>query len=158
MGGIYLLLGTNMGDRMANLEEAKNRIGNVLQSSSVYSTAAWGVEEQPEFYNQVIEIESELDPEELLKKILDIEIEMGRKRIVKWGPRLIDIDILFYRDVILKSNDLIVPHPEIQNRRFTLVPLEEIYKGVHPVLKKTMRELLDDCKDTLEVKRLPLQR
>lgn len=157
MGGIYLLLGTNMGDRKANLEEARKRIGNVIRSSSVYSTAAWGMEGQPDFFNQVVEIESDLRPEELLNTTLKIESEMGRVREKKWGPRLIDIDILLYRNVILNSPNLKIPHPEIQNRRFTLIPLREIFNGTHPVLKKTIAELLAECKDNLPVTRLPLQ-
>lgn len=152
-GGIYLLLGSNLGDRLENLVDARSRMG-ALRSSHIYVTAAWGNEEQPEFLNQVIEIDTRLTPHELLQKVLETESEMGRVRTDKWGPRVIDIDILFYRDIILKSPDLVIPHPEIQNRRFTLVPLHDLTNKVHPVLNKTIEELLEECKDPLEVKRL----
>jgi 2-amino-4-hydroxy-6-hydroxymethyldihydropteridine diphosphokinase len=155
--GIFLLLGTNVGDRFENLSEARKRLGNVLRSSSVYATAAWGNTRQPEFYNQVIEIESDLSPADLLKRIWDIEKEMGRIRDEKWGPRVIDIDILFYNDQVIKTDLLTVPHPEIQNRKFTLVPLSELTDMIHPLLKKNISKLLEECNDTLEVRRLPLQ-
>jgi len=158
-GGIFLLLGTNLGDRLSNLEEAITRIGSVTRRSSVYETGAWGKTEQPEFLNQVIEIKSDLDPRELLQKILDIEIAMGRVRVEKWGTRLIDIDILFYRNEIIDEAELIIPHPQIQNRRFTLEPLNELAPDLeHPILKKTIRQLLDECNDPLPVKRLQHQR
>jgi len=158
-GGIFLLLGTNLGDRLSNLEEAITRIGSVTRRSSVYETGAWGKTEQPEFLNQVIEIKSDLDPRELLLKILDIEIAMGRVRVEKWGTRLIDIDILFYRNEIIDEAELKIPHPQIQNRRFTLEPLNELAPDLeHPILKKTIRQLLDECNDPLPVKRLQHQR
>jgi 2-amino-4-hydroxy-6-hydroxymethyldihydropteridine diphosphokinase len=154
-GGIFLLLGSNLGDRLRNLSEARNKIGSVVKSSPVYTTAAWGNTSQPDFLNQVVEINSRLFPEELLRSILDIEAAMGRKREEKWGSRIIDIDILFYQDIILKTPDLVIPHPEMQNRRFVLVPLHDVTNKVHPVLNKTVGQLLKECKDTLEVKRLP---
>jgi 2-amino-4-hydroxy-6-hydroxymethyldihydropteridine diphosphokinase len=153
-GGIFLLLGSNLGDRFQNLSEARKRIGSVVQASPIYVTAAWGNTNQPDFLNQVIEISSTLNPEELLRNILDIEIAMGRKREEKWGARIVDIDILFYGDVIIKTPDLTIPHPEMQNRRFVLVPLLDITNKVHPVLKKTIGQLMEECKDPLEVKRL----
>ncbi len=157
MKGIYLLLGTNLGDREKNLLTAINlmlerRIA-VKAISSVYETAAWGIEEQPGFLNQVLEVATDLSPEALLKTLLAIELEMGRVRIQKWGERLIDIDILYYRDEVIDIPELKVPHLEIPNRRFTLVPLVELAAGeVHPVLGKTQEELLAVCPDTLEVK------
>lgn len=158
-GGIYLLLGSNLGDRSQNLSRARNRIGSVIASSSIYVTSAWGKTEQPDFYNQVIEVDSKLGPEDLLKNILSIEETMGRIRSEKWGPRIIDIDILFYRDVIIKSEQLTIPHPEIQNRKFTLIPLNELAPSMmHPVLKKTIQQLNTECSDPLEVKRLQPQR
>ncbi|HEX8061510.1 MAG TPA: 2-amino-4-hydroxy-6-hydroxymethyldihydropteridine diphosphokinase [Cyclobacteriaceae bacterium] len=153
-GGIFLLLGSNMGDRLANLEEAKTQLGGVVRSSSVYVTAAWGNTAQPEFYNQVVEVHSKFSPGELLKRNQQIEIAMGRKRDVKWGPRIIDIDILFYNDDIINTQTLTIPHPEIRNRRFTLVPLLELTNKVHPVLGKTISELLGECNDPLPVTRL----
>jgi len=153
-GGIYLLLGSNLGDRFQNLAEARDRIGSIQASSSIYVTRAWGNTHQPDFYNQVIEIDTQLTPEELLKTILKIEASMGRVRDEKWGARIIDIDILFYRNKIIDTEGLIVPHPEIKNRRFTLIPLREITNMIHPVLRKTIDELLKDCQDPLEVTRL----
>jgi 2-amino-4-hydroxy-6-hydroxymethyldihydropteridine diphosphokinase len=152
---MFLLLGSNLGDRLANLDEAKRQLGNVVASSSVYETAAWGNTNQGSFLNQVVQIDSKLSPENLLKRIQDIETSMGRKRLEKWGPRLIDIDILFYGNQIINSDNLIVPHPEIQNRRFALTPLAEIAPSfLHPVLKKTISTLLKECKDPLPVTRL----
>jgi len=152
-GGIFLLLGSNLGDKLSNLEEAKNRIGSVIRSSSVYATGAWGKTEQPEFLNQVIEIKSHLSPQELLQKILDIEIAMGRVRIEKWGSRSIDIDILFYKNQVIDEANLKVPHPEIRNRRFTLEPLNELAPDLI-IQDKTVHQLLEECKDPLPVKRL----
>ncbi|MFY0594244.1 2-amino-4-hydroxy-6-hydroxymethyldihydropteridine diphosphokinase [Roseivirga sp.] len=156
MSGIYLLLGTNLGERASNLRRAcellvVERIA-IRKESSIYETAAWGVEDQPSFLNQVIEIETNKTPERLLALVQAIEIEMGRKKKVKWGERLIDIDILYCSDTIVNHPDLVVPHPEIQNRRFTLVPLVEIASTFkHPVLKVTQQELLDNCPDQLAV-------
>lgn len=157
MKGIYLLLGTNLGDRAKNLEVARNLMleqGIAVKAiSSVYETAAWGIEEQPGFLNQVLEVATDLSPEALLKTLLAIELEMGRVRIQKWGERLIDIDILYYQDKVIDKPKLKVPHPEIPNRRFTLVPLVELAaEEVHPVLGKTQEELLAVCPDRLEVR------
>src|ERR1044071_8642758 len=148
---MFLLLGSNLGDRLANLDEAKRQLGNIVATSSVYETAAWGNTNQGSFLNQVVQINAKLYPEDLLKKIQDIEIGMGRRRVEKWGPRIIDIDILFYKDLVINTPDLVIPHPEIQNRRFTLIPLLELTNMVHPVLKKTISELLDECNDLLPV-------
>lgn len=153
-GGIFLLLGSNMGDRFHHLDEARKRMGGIVATSSIYVTAAWGNEKQPDFYNQVIEIDTSLTPAALLEKALSVEIELGRIRSEKWGPRVIDIDILLYKDEIIEQPNLVIPHPGIQNRRFTLVPLLELTNKVHPVLKKTISELLDECKDPLPVTRL----
>jgi len=153
-GGIYLLLGSNLGDRLRNLSDAAGRIGSVLKRSSVYKTAAWGNTQQPDFFNQAIEVKSELSPHRLLESLQRIEKDMGRLRIEKWGPRIIDIDILFYKDTIVTSGDLTITHPELQNRRFALEPLAEITNVIHPVLKKTVSQLLRECKDTLAVTRL----
>ncbi|MBO3698669.1 2-amino-4-hydroxy-6-hydroxymethyldihydropteridine diphosphokinase [Roseivirga sp. E12] len=156
MTGIYLLLGTNLGNKVKNLEKAielmvANKIA-IRRESSIYETAAWGIEDQPSFLNQVIEIETSKTPEKLLELLQGIEQKMGRVREIKWGERLIDIDILYYGDTILDHNDLKIPHPEIQNRRFTLAPLAEIAPSlVHPTLKENHTDLLQACPDSLEV-------
>lgn len=152
----FLLLGTNLGNRAHNLSVVKKNItdksiGSIINLSSLYETAAWGITDQPSFYNQIIEIKTELGPLELLRACLTIENEIGRKRIQKWGPRLIDIDILYYGDLCVDTKELHIPHPEIQNRRFTLVPLVEISPNfIHPKFKKSNMELLQECTDSLE--------
>lgn len=153
---VFLGLGTNLGNKSANLSEAIRLIeieaGRLIIASSVYETAPWGIEDQPRFLNQVILIESTLAPVLLLEKLLDIEQQMGRKRIQKWGSRLIDIDILFYNDVIFQSVSLTLPHPFIQDRNFVLAPLAEIAaEHIHPVLQLTAHELLEQSPDPLPV-------
>ena len=148
-----------MGDRLQNLETALEeitiQIGTILKKSSIYETAPWGIADQPAFLNQVLLIHSLLSPQDILKTILKIETNMGRKRNEKFGPRVIDIDILFYNKLILQSTDLIIPHPEIANRRFVLIPLVEIGKKIeHPALKKTVTQLLKECPDHLPVTKI----
>ena len=159
MNKAYLLTGGNMGDRQKNLETTYERIeqecGNIVSASSIYETAAWGKKDQPSFLNQVIEIQTGLTPRKLLKKILNIEKQIGRVRKEKYGPRIIDIDILLFNDEIHNYTSLKIPHPEMQNRRFVLVPLAEIAPGIiHPVFKKTIAELLAICPDELAVKKI----
>ncbi len=159
MEEIYLLLGTNLGDRMANLQRAKElmvpKMITVIRESSVYETAAWGIEDQPSFLNQVLRVDFIKSPQRLLEGILEIEEEMGRVREEKWGSRLIDIDILYFGDRVVAEKDLKIPHPEIQNRRFTILPLLEIAPNFeHPVLKTSHQELLNKTPDDLEVKRV----
>ena len=158
MNKTYLLLGSNMGNSRQQLLQAikliKKKIGRVTRQSKLYATAAWGNTNQPDFLNQVIVVETTLAAAELIKNILSIETEMGRIRTVKNAPRIIDIDILFFNKEMIREKDLIVPHPEIQNRRFVLVPLNELSPGLkHPVLKKTIHQLLEACTDTLDVKK-----
>ncbi|MGZ8542252.1 MAG: 2-amino-4-hydroxy-6-hydroxymethyldihydropteridine diphosphokinase [Chitinophagaceae bacterium] len=159
MNKAYLLTGGNMGDRQKNLETAYERIeqecGNIVSASSIYETAAWGKKDQPPFLNQVLEIKTELTPRKLLKKILGIEKQVGRVRKEKYGPRILDIDILLFNDEIHNYNALKIPHPEMQNRRFVLVPLAEIAQRIiHPIFKKTIAELLAVCPDELAVKKI----
>jgi 2-amino-4-hydroxy-6-hydroxymethyldihydropteridine diphosphokinase len=156
---VFLLLGANLGDRLANIARATTAIasgvGIIIKKSSVYKTAPWGGVEQPDFFNQVILIETELDAVGVLKKILDIEKDLGRLREKKWESRIIDIDILFYDQQIIDSETLTIPHPALHLRRFALIPLVEIDgEFQHPVLKRNVSTLLQECLDQLEVTRL----
>jgi len=158
MDGIYLLLGTNMGSRFNNLLESKDLveqlIGPSLLSSSVYETAAWGMKDQPKFLNQVLKVKSQLDPYNIISTIQRIEKTMGRERKRKWAERIIDVDILYFFDQIISSKQLTLPHPEIPNRRFTLVPLSEIAPlEIHPVLNLNQITLLQQCEDPLKVEK-----
>ncbi len=159
MNNVYFLTGGNLGDRLVNLKNAFNLIdelaGTVIKSSSIYETAAWGQTDQPSFLNQVLLCTTQLTAEQVLQTILLIEEKMGRKRIEKMGPRIIDIDILFYNDEVIDLPELKVPHPEIARRRFVLEPLHEIASDyIHPVLKLSIADLLNACIDALEVKML----
>ena len=151
-----LLLGSNLGNRQENLLKALNFIeqfaGTVEKKSFLYQTAPWGIVEQDDFLNQAVLIETSLLPQQLLKMLLDIEKMLGRVRREKWGPRIIDIDILYYDNEIIDEKDLKVPHPYMQERRFSLVPLHEISPDwVHPVLHKSVSQMLIDCEDRGEV-------
>jgi 2-amino-4-hydroxy-6-hydroxymethyldihydropteridine diphosphokinase len=156
MNEVYLLTGGNIGDRMHYLfrakEEISRRCGNILQESSVYETAAWGNEDQEAFLNQVLKIKTALQPHQLLKSILEIEKDIGRKRELKYGPRTVDIDILFFNDEVIDQEGLKVPHPQMQNRKFVLVPLNEMAaEKIHPVFDKSVSQLLTECPDPLAV-------
>ena len=157
MNKVYLLIGGNMGDRLQNLRQSINRLsacGTVMQQSAVYETEAWGKTEQDPFLNQALLLETSLPAQSLISAILAIEEEMGRSRTEKYGPRIIDIDILFYNAGIIHEPHLTIPHPEIQNRRFALAPMHEIAPQlIHPVLHKTIQQLLDECPDKLEVRK-----
>lgn len=155
----YLLLGTNLGEKTPNLHQAMTRIkaqiGIVAQASSIYETMPWGIEDQPIFYNQVLKVNTSLGIENLLKTTQGIEQAMGRQKYRRWGERLIDIDILYYNNTIFESEILVIPHAQIANRRFTLVPLVEIAPElVHPQLKLTQSQLLDKCEDVLPVSKV----
>ena len=156
MNKAYLLLGSNLSDPSTQLVNAKKHLkktGEIMNESSLYQTAAWGNTEQPDFLNQVVLLKTKLNARSLLKKILEIENKMGRRRTVKNAPRIIDIDILFYNDDIIGEKELIIPHPAIAQRRFVLVPLAELEPGyIHPVSGKSISRLLSECKDTLDVK------
>jgi 2-amino-4-hydroxy-6-hydroxymethyldihydropteridine diphosphokinase len=158
MNKTYLLLGSNMGNSQKQLSKSilliKKQIGKLLRQSGLYSTAAWGNTNQPDFLNQVIMVETELSAIQTMQTILNIEKKMGRLRTVKNAPRIIDIDILFFNKEIIDREYLNIPHPQIQNRRFVLVPLNQLSPNLkHPVLKKTVHQLLIHCPDKLNVKK-----
>ena len=156
MNRIFLITGGNIGDRKKNLKVAaalvEKRIGKIIRSSKIYETDAWGIMNQPSFYNQVLIVESDFSANKVMQKILEIEKEMGRIRTIKNAARIIDIDILFFNNETINKQNLIIPHPEIANRRFVLVPLNELVpEMIHPVLKKSIADLLSICKDPLKV-------
>ena len=156
MNEVYLQLGSNIGDRLDNLDQSikiiTERIGNVLEKSSVYESTPWGVENQRNFLNQVIFVKSNFDPYTILDLVLQIEKDMGRIRIEKWGERIIDIDILFIDDLIIESENLCIPHEFIAKRKFVLQPMCEIAPSfIHPKLNKTISQLLEECIDEEKV-------
>jgi len=143
---IYIALGTNIGNREANLQTAKSllsRKARIIQESPVYVTPPWGYADQPDFLNQVIEVSSRLEPLPLLRYLKRIEKQMGREKLILNGPRLIDLDILFYGSRVLDEDELQVPHPRMEGRAFVLAPLNEIAPDlVHPVVGITVTEML----------------
>ncbi|MCU0325249.1 MAG: 2-amino-4-hydroxy-6-hydroxymethyldihydropteridine diphosphokinase [Spirosomaceae bacterium] len=156
---LYLGLGTNIGDRLHNLQTARELInrqmGKIIIESSIYETAAWGLTNQGAFLNQAIAVKTRRSPDNLLKILLQIEKQMGRIREIKWGPRIIDIDILYYGNQIIETADLTIPHPFIQERKFVLAPLTEIAPDyIHPKNKKTNLVLLNECSDESEIQKI----
>ena len=161
MNKVFIITGGNIGDRKKNLETAEEMIGegigSIIQTSKIYETDAWGINDQPSFYNQVLIVETNFSAAEVIKKILKIEEEMGRVRTIKNAARNIDIDILFFNDDIVNEQNLTIPHPQIANRRFVLMPLNEIDSTKnHPVYNKSVSQLLAECKDELKVTPLPI--
>jgi 2-amino-4-hydroxy-6-hydroxymethyldihydropteridine diphosphokinase len=157
----YLLIGGNEGDRQASLEAARSNIGlqagEILRASSIWQTAAWGKTDQADFLNQALLIGTRLDAPALMTVLLDIEETMGRIRKERYGPRIIDIDILFYNELVIDQPQLRIPHPEVQYRRFALAPMAEIAPDLlHPVLNRSIRALLAECTDRGDVKKIPL--
>jgi 2-amino-4-hydroxy-6-hydroxymethyldihydropteridine diphosphokinase len=149
MSTAYIGIGSNLGSREENCERAIRLLSEngitVTKRSSIIETRPWGVTDQPEFVNMAVEIETSLKPEELLHILKKVEIETGRQPALRWGPRVIDLDILLYEDLVMKTTDLEVPHPHLAEREFALKPLAEIAPDKeHPVLKKSIKELL--CK------------
>lgn len=158
MAEVILHLGSNVGYKEINLELAlimvDNHIGPISQTSSLYTTAAWGVEDQEEFLNQAVIVHSALKPVQVLEAIQLIESKMGRKRDQHWGPRIIDVDILFYDDDIIDIPHLKIPHTQLSKRNFVLQPLMELCPDkVHPQLGKTIRQLAEECEDQLAVQK-----
>ncbi len=152
----FLSLGSNLGDSAAFLRNAVkllNEAGEVTRVSPVFRTAAWGKTDQPDFLNIAVEVQATLGPAALMERLLGIEQQLGRVRAEKWGPRLIDIDLLFYGDAAVELPGLHVPHPELHKRKFVLAPLQAIAPDlVHPLLKKTISQLLEACTDELEIR------
>ncbi len=155
----YILLGSNLGNSKKYISDAiieiVKGIGILKAQSSLYQTAAWGKIDQPNFLNQVVHVETKLHAEALLNSILSIEKKLGRERIEKWGSRIIDIDILFYGNQVINKPDLVIPHPYLHVRKFTLMPLNEIAPNlIHPELSKSVSQLLHDLDDNLSVEKV----
>lgn len=159
MNDVFLMTGSNIGDRTNNLRTAEahinKTIGKIILKSSIYETAPWGNALQESYYNQALKVITQLTASEAMSALLKIEHLMGRKRTFKNAARIIDIDILFFNNEIIKFEALEIPHKEITNRRFVLEPLYEIAPGkIHPALHKKTSTLLKECKDPLNVIRL----
>jgi 2-amino-4-hydroxy-6-hydroxymethyldihydropteridine diphosphokinase len=158
---LYILLGGNLGDKSKVFSEARLRlsqqVGTITNQSAIYETEPWGFESDDIFWNQVIKIETSISPEEVLHQTQQIEQDLGRiRKVQQYDSRIIDIDILFYGNQIIQTENLVVPHPRLQERKFALVPLCEIAPElIHPVLQKSIRQLLYECVDTLKVNPIP---
>jgi len=159
MNKVYLLIGGNIGNRREYLQQCTKLIaitcGEIVQQSSIYETAAWGMENQASFYNQILLLHTNYAAETLMQQLLLLEEKMGRKRQEKNGPRTIDIDILYYNNLQLNTVFLTVPHPRITERKFVLIPLVEIAPNyIHPTLLQTNTTLLATCTDDLAVQKI----
>ena len=158
MNKVYLLIGGNMGDRMANLslamEAIEKEIGPIQQMSSIYETAAWGNTQQPDFLNQALLVHTHWDALKVMTCLLTIEKQMGRERSVPMGPRTIELDIIYFNEEILDLPALTIPHPRLAERKFVLLPLTEIAPAyIHPVFNKSNACLLKECGDSLAVQK-----
>jgi 2-amino-4-hydroxy-6-hydroxymethyldihydropteridine diphosphokinase len=158
MNKVYLLIGGNIGDRMANLnlaiEAIEKEIGPIQKRSSIYETAAWGNTQQPDFLNQALLVNTQWDALHLMNCLLNIEKKMGRERAVPMGPRTIDLDIIYFNEAALTYPTLTIPHPRLAERKFVLLPLVEIAPDyIHPIFNKTNAGLLKECGDSLTVQK-----
>jgi len=157
---LYILLGGNLGDKQQVFSDARARlnqqVGTITSQSAIYETEPWGFDSDDIFWNQVLEISTAFSPEEVLQQTQQIEHELGRiRKTTQYDSRIIDIDILFYGDQIIEQENLIVPHPRIQERKFALVPLCEIAPElIHPVFQKSITQLLEECRDSLSVEKV----
>lgn len=157
---VWIGLGSNLGDRKQFIREAMERIsslvGSIETASSLYETDPWGAEDTPPYLNSVVVVNTMLGPDQLINMLLTIEKELGRNRGgERYAPRTIDLDILFYNDKIIHTNNLEIPHPRIYERMFVLAPLNEVTPNkLHPLLKKTVRQLKDECNDLLTVRKI----
>ena len=156
MNNAYLLIGGNLGDRLANLNNAIQKIelhcGKIISSSAIYETAAWGFTEQPPFFNQALQVETALSATELMQQLLSIELSLGRERLLPLGPRSIDLDIIYFNNEIIQNDIVSIPHPRMEQRNFVLIPLNEIAPTfLHPVLHIPTSTLLKQCKDESHV-------
>ena len=154
---IFLGLGSNQGDRELNLKKSikllNSKAGKVLNISRIYESEPWGVKNQNYFLNQVIEIETHIDPIDLLNICKNIEYDMGRNPEIRWGKRVIDIDILYYQSRVINQKKLIIPHKLMQERKFVMIPLNDLNENhLHPILKITNKEILNNCIDSCKVK------
>ncbi len=146
MHKVFIAIGSNLGDRRKNIEIALRKMDDlglkIIKRSSIIETEPYGYKEQDKFLNGVVLVETDMNPFELLELLLRIEKEMGRERIIKWGPRNIDLDIIFYDDLIIDTENLKIPHPDAHNRTFVMGPLSEIAPDfVHPILRKKVEEI-----------------
>lgn len=159
MHDLILHIGSNIGARNRNLlsarQQLRQRVGEEVEASAIYETSAWGLENQRDFLNQALRLRTAYSPTEVLERALSIETYLGRQRIQKWGQRIIDIDLIFYDQLILHLPDLKLPHPLLQERRFVLVPLAEIIPfWQHPTLQQNVSHLLTTCSDEGWVRRV----
>lgn len=156
MNKVYILLGANLGNPISQIAQAfallEDRVGKIVKSSAIYVSEGWGVKDQPLFYNQALIIQTSLEKQTCLTICQEIELELGRVRLMKWGARLIDIDIIYFNNEIYESENLKIPHPLLQLRNFVLVPFCEIASDyIHPVLLQTNKQLLSNSTDNLVV-------